>query len=143
MLFHNDLQNTTEALPQVLEQLKQKGFQFITVSELIYPDSYRIDANGMQTPTVQSSADISAENIDEVMAQYSDQLHKAGFTDEQLKLAAQAVKSGAEVPEEVYDALAQYVMAQLPAEGGLVTNEAPQTTDPQAPADNDVISPIK
>ena len=133
VLFHNDLQNTTEALPQVLEQLKQKGFGFVTVSELIYPDSYRIDNNGMQTPIVQSSADISAENIDEVIAQYSDRLHQAGFTDEQLALAANAVKSGADIPQEVYDALAQYVMAELPAQGGLVTCEAPQTIDSDAP----------
>lgn len=133
MLFHNDLENTTEALPQVLEQLKQKGFEFITVSELIYPDNYRIDSNGMQTPIVQSSADILPENIDEVMAQYSEQLHKAGFTDEQLELAANAVKSGAEIPPEVYDALAQYVMADLPADGGLFSDEAPQTIDVNSP----------
>ncbi|MGN1340557.1 MAG: hypothetical protein ACI4WS_09720 [Oscillospiraceae bacterium] len=143
VLFHNDLENTTEALPQVLEQLKQKGFGFVTVSELIYHDNYRIDANGMQTPIVQSSADISAENIDEVMTQYSDRLHEAGFTDEQLELAAQAVKSGAEIPEEVYDALAQYVMAELPADGGLVTEEPPQTEDPETPAGNGSILPVK
>lgn len=133
VLFHNDLENTTEALPQVLEQLKQKGFEFITVSELIYPDSYKIDANGMQTPIVQSSADILPENIDEVMAQYSEQLHSAGFTDEQLELAANAVKSGAEIPQEVYDALAQYVMAEVPADGGLVTEESPMTPDADDP----------
>ena len=133
VLFHNDLENTTEALPQVLEQLKQKGFGFVTVSELIYHDDYRIDANGMQTPIVQSGAEISADNIDEVLAQYSDRLHEAGFTDEQLTLAAGAVKSGAEIPQEVYDALAQYVMADIPENGGLVTVEAPQTVDADIP----------
>lgn len=143
VLFHNDLENTTEALPQVLEQLKQKGFGFVTVSELIYPDNYRIDANGTQTPIVQSSTEISAENIDEVMAQYSDRLHRAGFTDEQLELAADAVKSGAEVPQEIYNALAQYVMAELPAQGGLVTEEVPQTTNPETPADTGAVFPIK
>ncbi len=143
VLFHNDLENTTEALPQVLEQLKQKGFEFITVSELIYPDNYNIDSNGMQVPIVQSGADISAENIDEVMAQYSDRLHQAGFTDEQLELAANAVRSGAEVPQEVYDALAQYVMADLPEEGGLVTEEIPQTIDSQSPNNSGAVAPSK
>lgn len=143
VLFHNDLENTTEALPQVLEQLKQKGFEFITVSELIYPDNYNIDSNGMQVPIVQSGADISAENIDEVMAQYSDRLHQAGFTDEQLELAANAVRSGAEVPQEVYDALAQYVMADLPEEGGLATEEIPQTIDSQAPNNSGAVTPSK
>ncbi len=118
MLFHNDLQNTTEALPQILEQLKQKGFEFIPVSELIYTDNYTIDSNGMQVPVVQSNMEISPENIDEVMNQYSDQLKQAGFTDEQLELAADAVKGGAEIPEEVYEALAEYVIAPVPQDTG-------------------------
>ena len=133
VLFHNDLQNTTEALPQILEQLKQKGFEFIPVSELIYTDNYTIDPNGMQVPVVQSNMEISPDNIDEVMNQYSDQLKQAGFTDEQLELAADAVKGGAEIPEEVYEALAEYVIApadqsssaDIPADG--TTSETDKT----------------
>lgn len=45
------------------------------------------------------------------MAQYSEQLHSAGVSDEQMALAAQAVKSGAEIPDEVYEALADYAMS--------------------------------
>ncbi len=107
VLFHNDLANTTEALPQVLEQLSAQGYEFVPVSELIYTDSYTIDANGMQIPIVQSAAEITPENVDEVMAQYSDRLKAAGFTDDLLSAAVQAVKSGAEIPDEVYEVLAE------------------------------------
>lgn len=117
VLFHNDLENTTEALPQVLEQLSQKGFEFVPVSELIYTENYTIDPNGMQVPIVQSDAGITPENVDEVMQQYSGELRRAGFTDEQLALAAQAVKNGAEIPDEVYDALAAYTMADTVGDG--------------------------
>lgn len=111
VLFHNDLENTTEALPQILEQLSAKGYEFIPVSELIYTENYSIDSNGMQIPAVQSNTEITPENVEEVMAEYSDKLHSAGFTDEQMALAAQAVKNGAEIPAEVYEALAQMTMA--------------------------------
>ena len=111
VLFHNDLENTTEALPQILEQLSAKGYEFIPVSELIYTENYSIDSNGMQIPAVQSNTEITPENVEEVMAEYSDKLHSAGFTDEQMALAAQAVKNGAEIPTEVYEALAQMTMA--------------------------------
>ena len=78
VLFHNDLENTTEALPQILEQLSQKGYEFVPVSELIYTEKYTIDPDGMQIPIVQSNAEITPENVDEVMAQYSEQLRSAG-----------------------------------------------------------------
>jgi hypothetical protein len=48
LLFHNDLENTTEALPQVITRLKEKGFDFSTVSELIYRENYKIDHTGKQ-----------------------------------------------------------------------------------------------
>ena len=95
VLFHNDLENTTQALPQVLELLSGEGYEFVPVGELIYTSDYTIDANGMQIPTVQSSTVITPDNADEVLAQYSDDLKAAGFTDEQLTAAVQAVKDGA------------------------------------------------
>lgn len=140
VLFHNDLQNTTEALPQVLEQLKQRGYEFIPVSELIYTDNYTIDTNGMQVPVVQSSVNISPENVDEVIAQYSDKLEQAGFTDEQLEIAAQAVKGGTEIPEEVYEALSQYVMADVPA---VSTEESPHTIDSGTSSVPELTVPVK
>lgn len=48
LLFHNDLENTTEALPEVIKQLKEKGFEFVPVSELIYQENYIIDHTGKQ-----------------------------------------------------------------------------------------------
>lgn len=48
LLFHNDLANTAEALPDLLTSLKQKGFSFVKVSDLVYFDSYHIDQNGVQ-----------------------------------------------------------------------------------------------
>lgn len=48
LLFHNDLENTTEALPKVLKSLKEQGFEFCKVSELIYKENYTIDGTGKQ-----------------------------------------------------------------------------------------------
>ncbi len=48
LLFHNDLENTTAALPEILSQLSQKGFSFVTAGELIYRDNYSIDNSGNQ-----------------------------------------------------------------------------------------------
>jgi polysaccharide deacetylase family sporulation protein PdaB len=48
ILFHNDLANTTEALPEVVSRLKENGFSFTTVSDLIYHENYKIDHAGRQ-----------------------------------------------------------------------------------------------
>lgn len=48
LLFHNDLPNTEEALPSLLTELLQKGFEFVKTEDLIYFDSYRIDNTGKQ-----------------------------------------------------------------------------------------------
>lgn len=48
LLFHNDLENTTKALPEVLKSLKEQGFEFCKVSELIYKENYSIDGTGKQ-----------------------------------------------------------------------------------------------
>lgn len=106
VLFHNDLENTTQALPLILEQLSEQGYEFVSVGELIYTDDYTIDANGMQIPAVQSGTAITPENADEVLAQYQDELKAAGFTDEQLGAVVSAVKSGAEIPPEAAEVIA-------------------------------------
>lgn len=58
LLFHNDLPNTEEALPSLLTELLQKGFEFVKTEDLIYPDSYRIDGTGKQIyePNLTASA---------------------------------------------------------------------------------------
>ena len=39
LLFHNDLENTTQALPTVLKSLKEQGFELCTVSGSRFPAS--------------------------------------------------------------------------------------------------------
>lgn len=56
LLFHNDLANTTEALPEVIKNLKKQGFTFVTANELLYDDSYYIDSNGRQIYEVRVSS---------------------------------------------------------------------------------------
>ncbi|MCH5200545.1 MAG: polysaccharide deacetylase family protein [Oscillospiraceae bacterium] len=48
LLFHNDLENTAEALPQLLTALRQKGFTFSRVSDMVYKENYHIDSSGAQ-----------------------------------------------------------------------------------------------
>ena len=48
LLFHNGVENTPEALDRILEKLKKDGYEFVTVSELIYWDNYEIDHTGRQ-----------------------------------------------------------------------------------------------
>ena len=48
LLFHNGVENTPEALGKILEKLKNDGYEFVTVSELIYWDDYKIDHTGKQ-----------------------------------------------------------------------------------------------
>lgn len=116
LLFHNDLQNTTEALPNVLKGLKERGFEFVTVDELILHDNYTIDANGEQQPTAQS-LNISDEKVEAVMAKYHDEIAAAGVTDEQLSAAVEAIKQGdlSVLPDELRP-FALEVMAKLKAD---------------------------
>ena len=101
LLFHNDLENTTMALPVILRQLKQSGYEFVTVSELIYPDNYTIDQNGVQIATKASAFD--DEKIEAVMAQYSDQIKAAGISDKEIEQAISAIKNGdlSQIPESL------------------------------------------
>jgi len=48
LLFHNGVENTPKALRKILEKLKNDGYKFVTVSELIYWDNYKIDHTGKQ-----------------------------------------------------------------------------------------------
>ena len=113
LLFHNDLQNTTDALPDILKGLKEKGFEFVTIDELVLHENYTIDANGEQQPTA-PSLNLTDKQDEEVMAKYRGELTAAGMTEEQLAKAAEAVKNGdlSALPEELRP-LAQEVIAQL------------------------------
>ena len=48
LLFHNDTQYTVAVLPDILQTLTEKGYESVTVSQLIYKDGYKIDATGEQ-----------------------------------------------------------------------------------------------
>ena len=48
LLFHNGVENTPEALDKILTKLEKDGYEFVTVSELIYWDDYVIDHTGRQ-----------------------------------------------------------------------------------------------
>lgn len=114
LLFHNDLENTTEALPDILKTLGSQGFEFVTVKELVFSDNYTIDANGKQIPMSRSSINLSDERIEEVLAQYSDSLTAAGVTEEQIEAAVAAIKRGdlSVLPAELQP-LAAEVMARV------------------------------
>lgn len=48
ILFHSGKKNTLEALPQILEILKNSGYEFVKISDLIYTENYTIDHTGRQ-----------------------------------------------------------------------------------------------
>ena len=50
ILLHNGAENTAEAMLTLLCELKNMGYEFVTVSDLIYKDNYYIDHTGMQVP---------------------------------------------------------------------------------------------
>ncbi len=50
ILCHNNGLHTAEALPLIFSTLKNRGFAFVPISELIYKDGYTIDASGKQRP---------------------------------------------------------------------------------------------
>ena len=50
ILCHNNGLHTAEALPLVFSTLKNRGYEFVPIGELIYKDNYTIDASGKQHP---------------------------------------------------------------------------------------------
>lgn len=48
VLFHNGVDNTAEALDNVLTELTKQGYSFVSVNDLIYTDNYSIDHTGRQ-----------------------------------------------------------------------------------------------
>lgn len=46
--LHTGTEHTAQALPDILEFLKNSGYTAVPVSELIYKDNYTIDPNGQQ-----------------------------------------------------------------------------------------------
>lgn len=48
ILMHNGTENTGTALDMIIKNIKEKGYEPVTVSELIYTEDYTIDNNGVQ-----------------------------------------------------------------------------------------------
>lgn len=48
ILFHNDAKYTPDALGTIIQGLKNKGFEIVPVSELIYKENYEMDNEGRQ-----------------------------------------------------------------------------------------------
>ena len=48
ILCHNNGLHTAKALPMIFSTLKNRGFTFVPIGELIYKENYAIDANGRQ-----------------------------------------------------------------------------------------------
>lgn len=129
LLFHNDLENTTEALPEIINSLTKQGYELVTISELVYTENYTIDANGCQKiapeggrPSV-NAADISQEKAAEVIAQYSDELKNFNITDAQLEALAKG--NFETLPEEALP-IAEQVWAELSKDGAPIK---PHTDD--------------
>lgn len=163
LLFHNDLENTTEALPQILTQLKSDGYEFVPVSELIYWDNYTIDSAGKQIPDLQSSINLTPEKVEEVLAGYSDEIAAAGLNEEQLLKAAEALKGGAEIPADIaasipddireviaqfsvdgdhdLDSLSPAAVTQEPTETAEGDASSPEAPDPDTPSAPDTSEP--
>ena len=48
ILMHNGTENTANSLEFIITNIKNKGYNIVPVSELIYTENYTIDNNGMQ-----------------------------------------------------------------------------------------------
>ena len=48
VLFHNDADCTPKALPNILKTLKDDGYEFVFIEDLIYKENYEIKHDGTQ-----------------------------------------------------------------------------------------------
>lgn len=48
VLFHNQGLHTAEAIPVIIKTLKNQGYEFVTIGELIYKENYMILPDGTQ-----------------------------------------------------------------------------------------------
>ena len=66
----------------------------------------------MQVPVSKSSLDITPENVEEVMAQYADDITASGLPMEQVLAAVEAIKAGGEIPEEIMAVMSQLTLTE-------------------------------
>lgn len=48
ILSHSGTKHTADSLDMLLNKIKEKGYQIVTVTDLIYSENYYIDVNGIQ-----------------------------------------------------------------------------------------------
>lgn len=48
ILSHNGTKHTADSLDMLIKNIKQKGLEVVTISDLIYTDNYNINVNGTQ-----------------------------------------------------------------------------------------------
>ncbi len=48
ILMHNGAKNTPEALPKIIDVIKEEGYQIVPISEIIYKENYKMDSQGKQ-----------------------------------------------------------------------------------------------
>lgn len=48
ILSHNGTKHTADSLEMLVHNIKNKGYDIVSVSELIHKENYTIDANGVQ-----------------------------------------------------------------------------------------------
>ena len=48
ILMHNGTEHTAESLDMLIKNIKEKGLNLVTISELVYKENYSIDVNGKQ-----------------------------------------------------------------------------------------------
>jgi peptidoglycan/xylan/chitin deacetylase (PgdA/CDA1 family) len=48
ILSHNGTKHTADSLEMLIHNIKEKGFDIVTVSDLIYKENFKIDNNGVQ-----------------------------------------------------------------------------------------------
>ncbi len=54
VLMHNNGLHTAEAVPVILETLKNRGYSIVPVGELIFRENYTVDGTGKQKPVAQA-----------------------------------------------------------------------------------------
>lgn len=62
ILCHNGAKYTAEALDTLLTNLKEKGFEVVPISKIIYKDNYEMNTEGRQHQTGKTSAEPKADN---------------------------------------------------------------------------------
>ena len=54
ILCHNGAEYTAKALDRLIKSVKEKGYEFVPISELIHRDNYYMKADGTQVSTLQN-----------------------------------------------------------------------------------------